>query len=440
MADIIFIEVFGGLSTKLGVISPNTNFSLLTGILEREGYSVRRIPIFLLNKSVVDNLKYKEEVPYPDFEQLLIDENPRIVGFTAHTPNYKKCIKINNVVKKVIPHAYTCVGNCHVTALPEQAIVDGFDYVFRGEAFGSFLEFTKSVFNNHPPTERIIQPLNIVEDLDILPFIPDHTYDEVTPNEFGQPIGPLSTSLTCPHGCEFCSSRLSEGEKWKKMTPKRIVEEIKHQHKRWGFSNFMFTDPNVIPNQEGLFRLIEINNLLDKEELDVSLIFFHNLSVIAEFEKSNPKLLDKALRKIKRVIFGLESIHDEALKAMQKPLTFDEINIGIEALIKRDIPFQTSMILGNLYDTYESLEKTFNFIKSVKPLVLAAPILTPFPSTPLYWNLKANNLLLTEDWDLYDYNHLVFKHPIFSVEELQSLEKHFLREFYDDMLIDNIFW
>ena len=47
-------------------------------------------------------------------------------------------------------------------------------------------------------------------------------------------------------------------------------------------------------------------------------------------------------------------------------------------------------------------------------------ILTPFPGTPLFYELDSQGRILTKDWSKYDMVHVVFQPKLMSPEELQN--------------------
>jgi radical SAM superfamily enzyme YgiQ (UPF0313 family) len=57
-------------------------------------------------------------------------------------------------------------------------------------------------------------------------------------------------------------------------------------------------------------------------------------------------------------------------------------------------------------------------------------ILTPYPGTALYDRMKAADRLVTDDWDLYDTRHVVFKPARISPEALEAGYWRAYRQFY----------
>jgi hypothetical protein len=57
-------------------------------------------------------------------------------------------------------------------------------------------------------------------------------------------------------------------------------------------------------------------------------------------------------------------------------------------------------------------------------------ILTPYPGTALHKRLDAQRRITTQDWDLYDTRHVVFRPARMSAEELERGYWRAYRDFY----------
>lgn len=78
----------------------------------------------------------------------------------------------------------------------------------------------------------------------------------------------------------------------------------------------------------------------------------------------------------------------------------------------------TSFILGYPGETAQDLEETIDFSIKLDPDYSQYSILTPFPGTPIYQDLKEKGLIDTEDWKEYT----VMK-PVLKYEKLGLSQK-----------------
>jgi radical SAM superfamily enzyme YgiQ (UPF0313 family) len=101
-----------------------------------------------------------------------------------------------------------------------------------------------------------------------------------------------------------------------------------------------------------------------------------------------------------KIAYGVESIHEDILKACGKHITFNQIQNTINLTKKVGIPQEVFMIIGLPYDTYE---KTLLSHKWVKKEGLNAywNIAVPYPNTELFKWVNENGRWII---DPYDYN------------------------------------
>ena len=69
-------------------------------------------------------------------------------------------------------------------------------------------------------------------------------------------------------------------------------------------------------------------------------------------------------------------------------------------------------------DTRETFDRTVDFVMESRMDLPRYAIAVPFPATGLFRRLKAENRILTEDWSLYDGQHVVFEPRNMSPDEL----------------------
>jgi radical SAM superfamily enzyme YgiQ (UPF0313 family) len=417
MSDVIFIGILGTPTEKeSAMISPLPVFSYFSAYLAEQGFSSETIYI-------ARDKEYSEFSGIdlnPPIEKILSQEKPKIVAFSPLTPTYNKAVEIANIVKKTLPETITCVGNVHVTAFPQQALKDGFDYVFLNEGFISFPNFVERVMQGEKDIDQII-PEEKLYNLDSIPFA---NYDTLRPSALGMPIGKIFTSFSCPFRCKFCTNFNFTGAHWREMSTERVAEEIKHQNKSFGVTFFSYGDPVLLPNEESLHRIGKINQLIDEFDIDHFGSFMNcRIDLIARMEVENPQLLDQALRKASVFFVGVETTDDKILSSYRKNLSLETARRGIEALMKRDKMVLASFIIGGLSDTYETIEEIAVFIRETGITYGDVSILTPLPLTDFYKEFEERNLFTTKDWDLFDFRHLVFKHPVFKPSELDKIKE-----------------
>jgi radical SAM superfamily enzyme YgiQ (UPF0313 family) len=107
----------------------------------------------------------------------------------------------------------------------------------------------------------------------------------------------------------------------------------------------------------------------------------------------------------------LRSVH----KGFNRP---DEYAQVVERLHQRSIALQACFVFGLDDDTPEVFQRTAEFAVQARIDLPRYAIATPFPGTPLFRQLDAQQRILTRDWSLYDGQHVVFQPKNVTAEQL----------------------
>ena len=93
-----------------------------------------------------------------------------------------------------------------------------------------------------------------------------------------------------------------------------------------------------------------------------------------------------------------------------------------------------SFLVGSKYETLETLTETENFIMEELPAstIPLLNIMTPFPGTRLFDDLKQNRELTENDINLFNAQNLVFKHSIFTHDALKERIQAFYMRFFTE--------
>jgi anaerobic magnesium-protoporphyrin IX monomethyl ester cyclase len=91
-------------------------------------------------------------------------------------------------------------------------------------------------------------------------------------------------------------------------------------------------------------------------------------------------------------------------------------------MLKRyGLEIHASYIIGALHDTVKTVHDTIRFAKKLDTNVANFSILTPFPGTLLYEQVKGRIRKWRSPWSFFDFQHLVFKHDHFSFIRIEWL-------------------
>jgi anaerobic magnesium-protoporphyrin IX monomethyl ester cyclase len=115
----------------------------------------------------------------------------------------------------------------------------------------------------------------------------------------------------------------------------------------------------------------------------------------------NKNLIEKLKRAgLSTLYYGVESGSQHVLDLMKKGITLKQAEDAVRVAKDVRVEVLTSFILGFPSETSKEIDKTINFSIKLNEDYSQFSILTPFPGTPIYHELKNKNLIDTENWDI----------------------------------------
>ncbi len=97
----------------------------------------------------------------------------------------------------------------------------------------------------------------------------------------------------------------------------------------------------------------------------------------------------------------------------------EHLERALKKIKKMGILIHASMVFGFDNDTKNTFNETVQFLIKNKVSTASFNVLTPYPGTKIYEDLKKENRLITTDWRYYDHNTVVFKPKNMTPLELQ---------------------
>ena len=197
---------------------------------------------------------------------------PYVFGISVMTASAARTYELIKMLKEIYPDCIVVIGGVHPTALPEEGLRNGADYVFRGESEIPLLDFYNKVRNGEDPrTVSNISYINsdgkvvhnpekdLMRDLDEVKEFPFHLFDVKNPRYRAWYI---SRSRGCPYKCNFCSQRLITGKTLRFHSTERVIKLIKYLVYEIGVDYVSFTD-DIFTIKGNNFRK-ELYNLCDR--------------------------------------------------------------------------------------------------------------------------------------------------------------------------------
>jgi radical SAM superfamily enzyme YgiQ (UPF0313 family) len=351
-------------------------------------------------------LKGDVEACLANFCQKIQEFIPEIIGVGFFSVSYVEVMKIANAArelcKKIGINPIFIAGGIHASVEPHKTIEDlGFDYAFVGEADIGIVQLANG---QRPETIKGIVTKGglsngkgeVVRELDSLPF-PDWSLCDYKFYSFPSfaKLGRQSKMLDmlmgrgCINKCNFCAYSLLSSVRF--YCAEYLVEQIEYMTKNYQINGIYFIDSSI-GNHRRL--LIEFCELLIKKGTPDYFEWYSNIRS-DQVDEDLLKLMFRAGCCF--LLYGFESGSQRILDLMGKRLSVEDNYRAVELHRKLKFPYLASMILGYPGESKEDILKTLDFMRSCKGAKIGVNCYVPLPGSCDYYNLRANNIINTDD-------------------------------------------
>ncbi len=335
-----------------------------------------------------------------------LEEDYSLVGISCMTSNATRAYHLAREFRR---RGRTVVlGGVHPTILPEEALRHA-DSVVIGEAEGVWEQLLADL--QHGRLQRRYHD----------PCPPLDRYVPIGRRRSGRKplfdVVPVMTTRGCPYDCDFCCVHDIYGRRIRHTPVDNVVRDIGDS----GGKLFIFLDDNIIGDRayaRELFRAIV--------PLKIRWVGQASLS----FVKDTELLRLAADSGCIGLFFGLESVVESQLGRMRKSVgDVADVQVAIRKVRDYGIYFHASLIFGFDSDTMDTFPQTLDFLERNRISSASINVLTPYPGTRVFEQLREEGRLLTEDWIHYDHSTAVFRPKNMTPFELQAGRLWVLKEF-----------
>lgn len=402
--------------------------SYINTVLKQKGYQVK----------VIDSIAPFKKYSKDDISELIKTYKPDIVGFSLFINFITEVYDFLNELKQIFRDIIFIAGGPHATALPEELIQHGFDFVVVGEGEETVIELVGAIEKRIPSFEKIrgiayknkktneiiiTDPRPLIKDLDTVPFperesFPIENYTGSDGPDSDPYFWIASTSRGCPFNCLYCMNADVFGRGYRFRSAENIFQEIKYIHSTFNARYIYFIDDEFMINKERVYRLI---NLLLENNLNIG------WTALARITNIDTEFINSMVKGgLKEIVYGVESGDPITLEKINKKMTLEQIKKGIKYTLKSQIPtFGVNNMIGFPWERRENILNTYKLNKSIGDNVHVShsfwvPI--PYPRTALYniyhkqfgftnWWLNKRNF--NPEYDSDNYTPFFKKHMFF---------------------------
>lgn len=342
-------------------------------------------------------------------DRLDLSDSPDVVAIQVYITSAYRAYELADLYRA--RGAHVCLGGPHVTSLPEEALRHA-DTVFLGPGEDTWPAFLGDFCAGRPA--RVYQSRErslLGQPRPRRDLIKRHLY--LVPNS-------IVVSRGCPHGCDFCykASFYRHGRSFYTQAVDDALSEIDTLPGR----HLYFLDDHLFGDVGFISELIQGMHGMGRVWQAAATV----RSILA------PGLMSSAAEAGLRSLFvGFETLQLNSLRAQHKAHNLDaDYSAAIRLLRDLGIMVNGSFILGLDDDDPDVFERTVHWAVAQGVETATFHVLTPYPGTELHRSMVDQGRITTENWDLCDTRHAVFRPARMTAEQLEAGYRRAYREFY----------
>jgi len=301
----------------------------------------------------------------------LIKARPKIIGVSASGTNRKFALRVLSQIRERCPEIIILVGgyDCayHYVA---PRIFPIYDYMVIREAEITLLPLLHSIMKGESPhnlpgiiSRNDTLPFQQAEPIFYLDDVPFPTYDWTDPLIYRTKNGiykvPLSGSRGCSWArCTFCS----EAWKWRRRSPRKIVDEMEYWRSNYGVYSFSFNESDMAGD---LVHLMAICDQIIAR--DLKLIFSGLLHIRKGMDRDFFRKLYQA--GCRQVACGVDAWCNHTARLQNKGYDMEIIESVLKACRQSGIVVETNIVIGVPGETEQDIEESIRNIIRMKPYI-----------------------------------------------------------------------
>jgi radical SAM superfamily enzyme YgiQ (UPF0313 family) len=228
----------------------------------------------------------------------------------------------------------------------------------------------------------------------------------------------VQTSRGCHQGCTFCAEPLMNGLKFRYRPVDEVIQEIEN----CGARTISINDADFFGTPE---RPKEVMRALKGRGLR------WQAGVTSKLAQDDRMLELAAESGCTMLSIGFESISRETLKSVHKHVNRPENFMAlVEKVHSYGIMVFGLFMFGFDGDNTSVFDETVKFNIAAKYDACAYSVLTPYPGTITWYEMKKANRIVSFDWTMYDQGHVVYRPAGMSADELRIGQANAYEGFY----------
>ena len=343
-------------------------------------------------------------------ERLTLDDAPELVVIQVYITNAYRAYGIADHYRR--QGAFVCLGGLHVTSLPDEAMVHA-DAIFLGPGEQTFPKFLQDFRAGKP--ERVYASA-AGRSLERVPAIRRDLIQRaryLVPNS-------IVVTRGCPQHCDFCykDAFFQGGRGFYTQRVEDALAEIERLPGR----HLYFLDDHLLGDRRFAEALFAGMNGMRR--------LFQGAATVDSILRGD--VIERAAEAGLRSLFvGFETLTPENLKRSNKRQNLGrDYKAVTDRLHSLGIMINGSFVFGMDDDDEDVFRRTVDWAIEHGITTATFHIQTPYPGTRLHARMVREGRMLTQDWNLYDTRHVVYRPAQLKPEALKAGYDWAYREFY----------
>jgi len=320
-----------------------------------------------------------------------------VIGVYVSTFVFSEALDI--ILEAKARNKIVIAGGPHAWSDAQSLIHAGADYVVVGDGEYATAHILNCLESGTECQQVVSMP---VDNLDDLPIV------KQSHGKYKNDSVPILSARGCPYSCTYCTKHMPGYRT-------RSVDHFMQELEMYDGKKISLVDDLFTVDAKRLEAIVTRS-----KHLDIALILGNGTRVDA-LHGTRIKSLQQ-LNTV-QINLGVESMFNDTLHAVNKRISFGDIQCALDTLDKSGIKHDLFMIIGLPHDTLERTRDSAKWIKTRK-LHAHWNIATPYPNTPFHQWVSDNATWRIDPTDYTNYSgHYTRANPVFDTPEFTYAER-----------------
>jgi len=323
---------------------------------------------------------------YEKISKIILDKNPKIIGFSTIANSYDITLEIAQYIKIHFPEMIIFFGGPHATVTYKKTL-ESFpyiDFIALGESENTILDIIKCALSKGDFTElsnvAYRTEANIGEanfnakpvNLDDLPMLDLSDFEDLN-------VIDIEVGRGCPFNCYYCSTSIYWDRKFRLKSLDRVTYEIKYYKQRYGIDRFNFLHDLFTLDKK---FVLDLCHRLVKERVNIT------WSCSSRADTIDEEMISAMQKSGCTYIFmGIETGSVRMQEIIRKKLDLKKTFDTLQLINEYNIKVSASFIFGFPEESIDDFKQTIDYIYQIKRTTEASVFINRcefYPDTSMY--------------------------------------------------------